>query len=336
MRSSWLRLLAASSLAALALLAATRPRYGGALRVEIHDAPLSADAPEAQRRFATLAPYFSLSQWEPGKRAVFTAAEGVQPRPFLDSVEVLMGRTPAEQTLDFNTGRADVVEAGPDELRRLLPARRVWSSEDARLLALVFSGAANAAAREALACAVDRAAIHSFLLQKQGEAAASLLPQWLSGVSFLFPVAQDLPRARAGVAALAPPARRLTWAATGTANRAMMERIALNARDAGLALTPAAAGAAADVRLVEVRLASAEGPRALSALAAALGLPEPARADTAEALYAAERALLDDFRVAPLFHLPDSYAVAQRVNGPGGIGPLGDWRLENLWLEAGR
>ena len=113
-------------------------------------------------------------------------------------------------------------------------------------------------------------------------------------------------------------------------------RIALNARDAGLMLSPAAVNAAADVRLVEVRIASAEPARALAGIAAALGLPEPARADSPEAVYAAERALLDGYRVIPLFHLPDVYGVGPRVKGGPGITPLGEWRFENLWLEGAR
>jgi hypothetical protein len=85
-----------------------------------------------------------------------------------------------------------------------------------------------------------------------------------------------------------------------------------------------------------VRIPSRDGARALAAVAEALGLPAPARADTPEALYAAEHALLAGFRVVPLFHLPDVYGVGSRVKGGGGISPLGEWRFENLWVEGGR
>ena len=40
---------------------------------------------------------------------------------------------------------------------------------------------------QALSLAIDRAAIVNVLLQRQGEPAGSLLPQWLSGYAFLFP-----------------------------------------------------------------------------------------------------------------------------------------------------
>ena len=66
-----------------------------------------------------------------------------------------------------------------------------------RVLALVFSPRFDdARAREALALAVDRSAIHSVLLQRQGEVSGALLPQWLSGYAFLFPATADLGRAR--------------------------------------------------------------------------------------------------------------------------------------------
>jgi hypothetical protein len=180
---------------------------------------------------------------------------------------------------------------------------------------------------------VDRAAIHNVLLQRQGEISGALVPQWISGYAFLFPSAADLPRARALAAAVPAGARSLTLAAD---DKAMADRIALNARDAGLAIAAVPANAPADVRLVQIRIVSQDTGRALSAAAAALGLPDPPRAATPEGQLAAERLLLEGFRVVPLFHLPDLYSVGPRVKGGPGITPLGEWRFENLWLEGGR
>ena len=53
-------------------------------------------------------------------------------------------------------------------------------------------------------------------------------------------------------------------------------------------------------------------------------------------MYAAERSLLEGFRVIPLIHLPDIYGVSPRVKGGPGITPSGEWRFENLWLEGAR
>jgi hypothetical protein len=90
------------------------------------------------------------------------------------------------------------------------------------------------------------------------------------------------------------------------------------------------------VRLIEVRIAAADPARALAGIATMLGLPAPPRIDSPDALYNAERAMLDGFRVVPLFHLADVYGVSPRVKGGPGISPLGEWRFENVWLEGGR
>ncbi|HEY1336221.1 MAG TPA: ABC transporter substrate-binding protein [Bryobacteraceae bacterium] len=329
--SRWLAVL---SLAAAA--AATRPHYGGTLRVEIRQSIDTADPPQKGQGMADLIGPFSIMQWEAGRRAVFTADENAPGgRPFVDSVEVEMGRPPREQSIDLEVGKADVVELGAAELRRTVAGRKVWSSAPVRVVALVFGArVTEARVREALALAVDRTAIHNVLLQRQGEISGALLPQWLSGYAFLFPAAVDVTRARTLVQGLPAAARTLSLGFDDAALRPIAERIALNARDAGLTVTVASGGS--DVRLVEVRIASADPARALAAVAASLGLAEPPRADSPESLYAAERGVLEGFRVIPLFHLPDVYGAAVRVKGGPGISPLGEWHFENLWLEDGR
>src|SRR5260370_15629639 len=108
-----------------------------------------------------------------------------------------MGRPLRDQAGDLDLGKADVVELGPNELRRQPADRRVWSSSAVRVLALLFNSRFDGArVREALALAVDRSAIHRVLLQRQGEISGALLPQWLSGYAFLFPAAAHRGRAR--------------------------------------------------------------------------------------------------------------------------------------------
>ncbi|HEY3640944.1 MAG TPA: ABC transporter substrate-binding protein, partial [Xanthobacteraceae bacterium] len=211
--------------------------------------------------------------------------------------------------------------------------RRVWTSSPVRVLALVFNPRFDdARVREALALAVDRSAIHNVLLQRQGEISGALLPQWLSGYAFLFPAAADLGRARQ----LAAGARPITLGVSDPAARPIAERIALNAHDAGLAVSVTSQPGTADVSLVELRIASTDPAKALAELAAALGLPREPSPTTPEQTYAAERALLEGFRVIPLIHLPDVYGVGPRVRGGPGITPSGEWRFENLWLEGAR
>jgi len=248
-----------------------------------------------------------------------------------------MGRPLRDQSIDLELGKADVVELGPAELRRQPAGRKVWGSAPVRLVALVFAPrVGDARIREALALAVDRAAIHNVLLQRQGEVSAALLPQWLSGYAFLFPVAADAAKARALVAGIPAAARAISLGVEDAAARPIAERIALNARDAGLAVSVVPQAAGADARLVEVRIGSLDPALALTGMAASLGLPEPPRANSPEALYVVEHALLEGFHVIPLFHLPDVYGVNPRVKGSPGITPLGEWRFENLWVEGGR
>lgn len=309
---------------------ATRPQYGGTLRVEIRQNWATADPP------AILG--FTIARWEAGRLAIYEADENASGgRPFLGGVEIRLGRALREQAGDLELGKADLVELGPNEVRRQPAGRRVWSSSPVRVLTLVFGPRfEDGRAREALALAVDRSAIHTVLLQRQGEISGALLPQWLSGYAFLFPAAADLGRARQ----LARGARPITLGVSDAAARAIAERIALNARDAGLAVSVAPQPANADVVLVELRIASADPATALAQIAAALGLPAPPRVTSpnasAEQTYAAEHALLDGFRLIPLIHLPDVYGVSPRVKGGPGIAPSGEWRFDNLWLEGAR
>jgi hypothetical protein len=313
-------------------MAATRPRYGGILRVELHQAFESDDPPQVGPGMADLSRGFSITLWEGGRRATFAADENAGGRPFLDGIEIQLARPLREQSLDLELGKTDVVELGPSELRRAQPGRRTWSSQPVRVLALVFDPrVTDQRVREAISLAVDRAAIWSVLLQRQGEVSAALLPQWLSGYAFLFPTTPDLPRARS----LAAGSRPLSIGVSDPSLRAIADRILLNARDAGVTLSIAPAGAA-DIRLVEARVPSMDASRSLAALAATFGLPEPPHADSPDALYAAERALLDGARVIPLVHLPDVYGAAARVRGGPGVSPLGEWRFGDLWLEAPR
>src|ERR1700691_4048928 len=247
--------------------AATRPRYGGTLRVELHGAFESADPPQTGPGMADLARAFNITLWEGGRRAVYAADENAAGgRPFVDSVEIQLARPPRDQAIHLDLGKTDIVELGPNEIRRQQPGRKTWQSQPVRVVALVFSRRIeDARVREALALAVDRAAILTVLLQRQGEVSGALLPQWLSGYAFLFPAAFDLPRARA----LAAGAHPLSLAVNDPGLRAIADRIALNARDAGLTVTvapQAAQAGAADIRLMEARIPTADPSRALAAL----------------------------------------------------------------------
>jgi len=307
------------------------------LRVATRETWETPDPPETGHGLAELNGVFTITRWEAGRRAVYSANDGAPGgRPFVDSVEVELGRPLREQSIDLEVGRADLVQLGTAELRRAAPGRKVWSSLPVRLLALVFGPrVTDVRVREALALAIDRQSIHSVLLQRSGEITGALLPQWLSGYAFLFPTATDVARARTLTAGLAPAARTLTLGVADPAWQTMAARLALNARDAGLSVTITGAGTA-DVRLMEVRVGATDVGKALEEVGAALGLGQAQAASGPEGWYTAERGLLDGFRAIPLFHLPDVYGAGPKVRGGPGITPSGHWRFESLWLEGGR
>jgi MarR-like DNA-binding transcriptional regulator SgrR of sgrS sRNA len=83
-------------------------------------------------------------------------------------------------------------------------------------------------------------------------------------------------------------------------------------------------------------LPSADPATSLREAARELGLPQPVvRGNAVEDLYQAEHALLDGHVLIPLFHLPVASAASARVRdwAPDG---LGNWNLQDLWLEDSR
>ena len=141
-------------------------------------------------------------------------------RPFLDGIEIQLGRPLRDQSVDLELGKTDIVELGPNELRRPAPGRRVWSSSPVRLMALLFGPRIeDARIREALSLAVDRTAIHSVLLQRQGELSGALLPQWLSGLCVSVRNGGRRPEGTRTVGRLPAGARNLTLAVENTASR---------------------------------------------------------------------------------------------------------------------
>lgn len=296
---------------------------------------------------------FRKAEWQPGKRAVLEANKyDWRGRPYLDAIEVEMGVAPREQIVALELGRADLIEVGPTDARRVAQgSHRVWSSLPNELLAIVFQpgrpAAGDARVREAMARSIDRTAIHTVLLQKQGEPAGGLLPQWLSGYAFLFSTVQDLPRAKQIVAALPPEHRSLTlgYDSTDSIAEAIAERIAVNARDAGIALqtadqqgaaSPGVTPAAADARLTRLHISDLDAGRALAAMVTGTLVTDwkhPLSPVPPQVLYGEERNILESYQIIPLFHLPQFYGLSGRVKN-WNPQPAGEWRLDEIWLEA--
>jgi len=286
---------------------------------------------------------FAINRWDPGKSLVLTARDDYWGgRAFLDSIEIELGESFREQMIALDLGKADIVEVAPDQARRAtVEGRRVEISAPEEWMALVFSrdvgSAEEGKLREALAFSIDRDSMNNVLLQGESEPAGTLLPNWMTGYAFLFPTAIDLQHARqARETAHLTSLWTLGYDASDALARVIAERIALNARDAGLTLQTTAR-ATADIRLVRMRLPSLDAQVALSELAGAVGLAQPKfDGDPASSLYAAESALLQSQRmVIPLLHVRTAVALGANVMG-WQEDPDGSWHGQSVWLETGK
>jgi peptide/nickel transport system substrate-binding protein len=263
---------------------------------------------------------------ETRSRAVLKANEEYwDGRPYLDGLEIDMGRSLRDQALDFDLNKADIVEFGFGDTRRATQnGKRLWTSAPIALLALVFDPLTDERARAAIALSIDRSTIHNVLLQRQGAPAGSILPQWLSGYAFLFPTTRDLERARQLTTGVAPVT--IAYDPADATARLIAERIAVNARDAGLIVRPTA-GAQGAGRIVRANVGIPDPFQALLSVATALGVPFPGSGTT----YQMERSLLGSNLIVPLFHLPEIYGLGPRVRG-WAPSRWGGWKLDQVWL----
>jgi peptide/nickel transport system substrate-binding protein len=257
-------------------------------------------------------------------------------RPFADAVEVELGRSQRDQAIALELGKTDLIEAPSQATAANGGAQRVRTSLPVELMALVFpanSKAQDARVREALALAIDRKPIQSVLLKGVGEPTASILPNWMTGYSRVFPAQAKLQRAKVVLADSRQPVLTLSYDPRDPQAQLIAERIALNAREVGITLRVALSGVA-DVSLIRIVLPSSDPATSLREAARELGLQQPLiHGSSVDDLYQAERTLLDGHTVIPLFHLPVASAPGARVRNwqPG---PTGNWNISDVWLEA--
>ena len=238
-------------------------------------------------------------------------------RPFADAVEIRVHRPVREQWLDLTMGRADVVEVPSDMLRQAQQGKlNVLTSSPRILLALQVTdtGAlANAKLRGAIAAAVDRSALYNVIFQKQGAITASLLPQQLTGYSFLFPADRDLNKAHELRGGLATGSLTLSTTGDGAMQLAA-QRIALNLHEAGFNVQVVNPGTQhADLALREFEIASESPAAALEQVLRGAGEDAPVLAETPSAVYEAERTALEQKKLIPLLDLPRAFAFGPRV-----------------------
>ena len=281
---------------------------------------------------------FSIADWQPGKKLTLTARDDYWGgRPFVDSIEIEMGRSLREQMISLDLGKTDLIEIAPEQAHRAAAeGRKVASSAPVELMAMVFTRERQSPdegkLRRALALSIDRNSLNSVLLQGGGELTGAILPNWLSGYAFLFAADPDIPRARQERDEVRQvPAWTLGYDPNDPVARVVSERISLNARDAGLTLQLTAASTA-DVRLVRIPLLSRNAQVALTSAATSLAIPEPKLiGNSAGDLYAAESALMQSQRVIPLLHLRSNVGVGASVRN-WAVRPDGSWHAQEVWL----
>jgi peptide/nickel transport system substrate-binding protein len=370
--------LVALAIAALPAKPARRPHYGGTLRVEIGAAVSSidpaapgvtADEAAAKREIESLlyekrnpdgtlagvagSGPFRISEWEPGKQLTLAANDDFSGgRPFVDAIEIDMGRSAQDRLVDLELGRADFSEIPAEDARQAAArAVRVSASQPDEMIALVFlagrSPADDPRLREAVACSIDRAAIVDFILQKEGEPAGGLLPQWSSGTAFLFPTAADPARAKELRSQIgASPEIRLGYDSGDALEESIAERIVVDEHEAGIviagqAMVPGAGAGRNDARLVRLAMISSQPGDALANFLGALDpldgmdVAGAKDADSAEQVYTAERAALDGFRVVPLVWLPHVYGLSDRVKDWQVPATGAVWPFADVWLDTG-
>jgi len=281
---------------------------------------------------------FAISHWDPSKQLELSARDDYwRGRVFLDSIAIEMGRNSREQLIELDLGIADVIEIAPEQAHRAaMEGRAARSSAPFELMALVSSRDPQtpdeARQRQVLALSIDRVSMNNVLLQGAAEPTGALLPDWMTGYGFLFPIEADLSRARQlrGEIRYAP-SWSLGYDANDALARVVAERIALNARDAGLSVQ-LTNGATSDLRLIRIPLALLDPALSLTKLGGILKLPQPKFAsDASSDLYAAESLLLETKRVIPLLHLRTTTAAAASVKN-WTVGPTGNWRPQDVWL----
>lgn len=310
---------------------------------------------------------YKLTEWQPGERIVLSANEDYWGgRPYPDSIEVQMGASLREQLLQRQLGQYAAADLTLDQVRTLEQAsQNIAVSRPSDLLALVFLQPDSAPAgkqgrkpvdprvREALASAVNRAAINNVILQKRGLPASGILPQWLTGYEFLFPGAMDLDHARelradaAGLVIIRPIA--LAYDFSDPVAKLVAERIAVDAREAGITVQPygethvagkaARAGLNADAVLLRVPLQSLEPSVALAAAVEDMGFPEYAPAALSsprlEDLFEIEGKAMQNFRIIPIAHVSQVLWLNGNVHN-WVQDPAGGWGLDQLWIGGNR
>ena len=283
-------------------------------------------------------------------------------RPFVDAIDLTLGFPALRRLLDLQLGRADLIEIAPELARRAAQeGLHVWASASVVTFGLRIDPAqpvaSDARLRDALSKSVDRATVANVLMQKQAEPATALLPQWLSGYAFLFDVDTNLERAKELRAALpqavasASAPLRLRVDAPGDLAKLVGERVAVNARQAGMAvqvvgrplqretsaISSQTSDPAAALHLFVWHVTSLSPRMELDAILKSMAVADDASAADASSaevahLLARERRIVSERYLLPIVTLPEYAGLGANVRNwlPS---RWGEWHLADVWLD---
>jgi ABC-type transport system substrate-binding protein len=272
---------------------------------------------------------------EDGSTLTLRAFDGYRGgRPFLNAVEIRMGRPLASQLADLEAGRADFVTIDATDARRVEQrGLTVLGSRPLTLVALAMEpnrgGDRFLRVRRTLSASLNRETIARVLLQRRADAATWIVPAWISPPPPA-PVSAPSLLTRAAVAALPLDQRELVVRAEpgDPLARAIAERVAADANEAGFAVrvqVPTGLAPRPDARIRRVPIAPSTPLRTLQAALARLAPVADADADDI-----VDRALL-----IPIVHVQELYGAAEPVaswNEPAVLGS-GEWNFASIWLR---
>jgi ABC-type transport system substrate-binding protein len=282
---------------------------------------------------------YKIGDWQPGRSLQLARNGEYAPAPYLDAIEIRFNDAgPAS----VQTSGAEIRELSLEQARALpgTASKRVGDAASLYALRWIDSVRIDERVRRALALAIDRASLALPFTRDGVTPAAGYLPQVVSGYEFLFEQKPDPAQARSLVrdAGWRLPLP-LAYRANDPLARLIAERIAVNAREAGLNVQPLGerdeqGSTAAVARIVRVPVASDAPAAALFDVAAALGLPagNVLGDDDASRLLAVERDLLSDPHCVPLLHAPAIIGQSPRLHD---VNAAGDWQLDSAWVSPG-
>lgn len=282
---------------------------------------------------------YKIADWQPGRGLVLTRnIEYDGAAPYLETIEVRFNENAGST---FAVNGIDLDEIGLEQARSMGANSGKRSDEASELYVLRWNEGVRIddRVRKAMAATIDRSSLALPFSRDGATPASGYLPQSVSGYEFLFEQKPDIAQARALVrdAGWRLPLP-IAYRASDAVARLIAERIAVNAREAGLNVQPLGEkdtlGTSAAVARI-VRLPVTESPAAtLFDIAASLGLASNnvLGDDDAGRLLSVERDLLNDTRAMPLLHLPAIIWQSRRLHD---VESASDWQLDSAWVSVG-